>query len=32
MEYNQMCKGQDHITLPYIVDDELIDSVIEGNN
>lgn len=32
MEYNQMCEGQDHITLPYIVDDELIDSVIEGNN
>ena len=32
MEYNQMCKGQDHITLPYKVDDELIDSVIEGNN
>ncbi|QYE98452.1 urocanate hydratase [Paraclostridium sordellii] len=32
MEYNQMCKGQDHITLPYIVDDELIDSVIECNN
>lgn len=32
MEYNKMCKGQDHITLPYIVDDELIDSVIEGNN
>ncbi|CEN79698.1 urocanate hydratase [Paraclostridium sordellii] len=32
MEYNQMCKGQDHITLPYIVDDELIDSVIEYHN
>ncbi|MGL5711661.1 MAG: urocanate hydratase [Paraclostridium sp.] len=28
MEYNKMCQGQDHITLPYIVDEDLINEVI----
>ena len=32
MEYNKMCQGQDHITLPYIVDEHLINQVIEANN
>ena len=32
MEYNKMCQGQDHITLPYIVDEDLINQVIEANN
>ncbi|MGL4911340.1 MAG: urocanate hydratase [Romboutsia sp.] len=29
IEYNKMCEGKDHITLPYIVDEELINEVIE---
>ncbi|RDY23387.1 urocanate hydratase [Romboutsia maritimum] len=29
MEYNKMCDGKDHITLPYIVDENLIDSLID---
>ena len=31
IEYNKMCEGKDHITLPYIVNDELINEVIENN-
>ncbi|MGL5755122.1 MAG: urocanate hydratase [Paraclostridium sp.] len=31
MEYNKLCKGQDHITLPYIVDEDLINKVMEVN-
>jgi urocanate hydratase len=30
MEYNKMCQGQDHITLPYIVDEDLINQVIDN--
>ncbi|RDY29595.1 urocanate hydratase [Romboutsia weinsteinii] len=29
MEYNKMCEGKDHITLPYLVDEDLINEVIE---
>ena len=28
MEYNKMCEGKDHITLPYIVSEELIDNLL----
>lgn len=31
IEYNKMCEGKDHITLPYVVNDELINEVIENN-
>ena len=27
-----MCKGKDHITLPYIVDEELINKIMLGIN
>ncbi|MEG1311176.1 MAG: urocanate hydratase [Romboutsia sp.] len=30
IEYNKICKGKDHITLPYIVDDNLIDDTINN--
>ncbi len=30
MEYNKTCKGKDHITLPYIVDKDLINQVVES--
>ncbi|MGX4600969.1 urocanate hydratase [Faecalimicrobium sp. JNUCC 81] len=30
IEYNKMCEGKDHITLPYIVDDNLINETIEN--
>jgi urocanate hydratase len=30
MEHNRLRKGLDHITLPYIADDALIDTVLEG--
>ena len=29
MEYNDLMKGQDHITLPYRVEDEIINKIIE---
>lgn len=29
MEYNKMCQGKDHITLPYIVDEELINKLLD---
>ncbi len=29
MEYNKMCEGKDHITLPYIVSEELIDNLLD---
>ena len=29
MEYNKMCEGKDHITLPYIVDEELINGLLD---
>ncbi len=32
MEYNKICKGKDHITLPYIVDEELVKSLIQDRN
>lgn len=32
MEYNKFCEGKDHITLPYIVDEDLINKVIENGN
>lgn len=32
MEYNKCCEGKDHITLPYIVDEDLINEVIENGN
>ena len=28
MEYNKMCEGKDHITLPFIADDEMIDELV----
>ena len=28
MEYNKMCEGKDHLTLPFIADDEMIDSLV----
>lgn len=31
MEYNKMCEGRDHITLPYIVDEELINDLVNKN-
>ncbi len=31
-EYNDVMKGQDHITLPYVVDDSLIDAVCREKN
>lgn len=31
MEYNKMCEGKDHITLPYIVDEDLIDNLVNKN-
>ncbi|MBA4602481.1 urocanate hydratase [Thermoactinomyces mirandus] len=31
-EYNDVMKGQDHITLPYVVDDSLIDAVCKEKN
>lgn len=30
IEYNKMCEGKDHITLPYIVDEDLINEVISN--
>ncbi len=32
IEYNEMCKGTDHITIPYIASEELVDSVISKKN
>ena len=29
MEYNKMCEGKDHITLPYIVNESLIDKLVD---
>lgn len=29
MEYNKMCEGKDHITLPYIVNESLIDKLLD---
>ena len=29
IEYNKMCQGKDHITLPYIVDEELINGLLD---
>ena len=31
IEYNRMCKGEDHITLPYIVDEDLINNTVKNN-
>lgn len=31
IEYNKMCEGKDHITLPYIVNEDLIKEVIQKN-
>ena len=28
IQYNQMRKGSDHITLPYIADDKMIDKLV----
>ena len=28
MEYNKMCEGKDHLTLPFIADDEMIDELV----
>ena len=28
MEYNKMCEGKDHLTLPFIADDEMIDKLV----
>lgn len=28
MEYNKMCEGKDHLTLPFIADDEMIDGLV----
>lgn len=30
IEFNKSQKGQDHITLPYLVGDDLIDSLVDG--
>lgn len=32
MEYNKMCQGKDHITLPYIVDESLIEKLVGDEN
>ena len=32
IEYNKICEGRDHITLPYLVDDDLIEEVIKTSN
>ncbi|HHT44511.1 MAG TPA: urocanate hydratase [Fastidiosipila sp.] len=31
MEYNEIMEGKDHITLPYLVDDNLIDETLSDN-
>ena len=31
IEYNKICEGRDHITLPYLVDEDLIEEVIKNN-
>lgn len=28
MEYNKMCEGKDHLTLPFIADDEMINDLV----
>ena len=28
MEYNKMCEGKDHLTLPFIADEEMIDDLV----
>ena len=28
IEYNNMCQGKDHITLPFLVDDDLIEKTV----
>ena len=28
IEYNKMCAGEDHLTLPFLVDDELIENTV----
>ena len=30
IEYNKMCQGQDHITLPYIVDENLLKEIMKN--
>ncbi len=30
IEYNKMCEGKDHITLPYIVDEDLINELVKN--
>ena len=29
-EYNEMYKGQDHITLPYVADDSIVEEAVKG--
>jgi hypothetical protein len=31
MAYNQMHQGSDHITLPFIADDEMIENLVVKN-
>ena len=28
IEYNKMCEGKDHITLPFLVDEDLIEKTV----
>ncbi len=30
-EYNEVMEGKDHITLPYLADDKLIDKLFEDS-
>lgn len=30
IEYNKMCEGKDHITLPYIVDEDLVSNLVKN--
>ncbi len=31
IKYNDLYKGKDHLTIPYIVDDTIIDKIVEGD-
>jgi len=29
-EYNKMYEGQDHITMPYVADDAVVEAAVKG--
>ncbi len=31
IEYNEECKDTDHITIPYVANDDLVKSLVEKN-